>query len=196
MKQLPIKTPAKLFELLEIPEQNEYVAICYQGTNAIWDTGWGLRSFSYFGLYEPMINHLAIAFYLDNEIDLGSDDTEPTHVLLFEKEGFIFIAEYVGIERFLKDNNPAPPPLDKAVDLAKWYEKIDKNPANFGMFEMFDRPSIEFQQLAIEVIQNLDQQVTKKMLIEAIEMAQSSGRMLFVVNKILTRIQRTIEQNN
>lgn len=200
MKQLPILTPKKLFELLEIPEQNKYVAIYYQGTNAIWTTGYSLRTFSYFGLYELMINHLAIAFYLDDEVDLGSDDTEPTHVLLFEKDGFISIAEYLASERFLKDNNPAPPPLDKAdkaVDIAQWYEKIENNPGNFGMFEMFAKPNPEFQQLAIEVIQDLDQQVTEEMFLKAIEIAnKGSGRMLFIVNKILTRIQRTIEQNN
>lgn len=195
MKKLPIKTPAKLFDLLNIKQEIKYTAIYYHGTNPTWNTGYSMRTLSYYGLYEPMINHLALVYHLGSSVDLGSDDFEPSHALIFKRNGFISVIDFDRSIEFLENNNPAPPALTQD-DIDRWLEELQKNPANLGMLEIFDRVSPKFQSMAIDVIQDLDKQVTKEMLDNAIELSKSSPPLYLAVNRFMSRIERTIRDNN
>ncbi len=195
MRKLPVRTPEKLFDLLGIPEEVKYAAIYYQGSNPLVDTGYSVRSFSYYGLYEPMITHLAIFYYLGSNVNLGSDDFPPTDALIFQRDGFIAVQDWKKTEYFLRKNNPAPQPKSEE-EIKQWYENIKKNPANFGSFEIFNKVSPDFQELSISVIQDLDKQVTKEMLHNAIEISQSSPPLYFVLNRLMSRIKRTIADKN
>lgn len=200
MKQLAIDTPKKLPKILNLTEETKYFAIYYQGTHATCKTYTSLKTFSYYGLYEPIISHLLIAMHLSPFINLGSDDVEPTHALLFEKGGKIAIAEIQEAREFLETNNPQPPQLTEEelkLKIEEWSQNIQKNPGNYGMFEMFSAPSEKFQELAIEVIQDLDRQVTEEMFYRAMELAQyGNARAALAIDKLMARVTATVAQNS
>lgn len=200
MKQLAIDTPKKLPEILNLTEETKYFAIYYQGTHATCKTYTSLNTFSYYGLYEPIISHLSIAMHLSPEINLGSDDGEPTHALLFEKGGKIAIAEIQEAREFLETNNPQLPQLTEEelkLKIEEWSQNIQKNPGNYGMFEMFSAPSQEFQKLAIHVIQDLDREVTKQMCDRAIALSRSGNmRVTLAIDKLMARVTATVAQNS
>ncbi len=77
---IPAPLPPMLPTMVGVPERSSYFSLCYYGSKATWSDGRSLGTFSYYGVYEPLIKHLALDIYLWH-YHLGSDDEYPTHAL-------------------------------------------------------------------------------------------------------------------
>ncbi|MES1026221.1 hypothetical protein ABN584_25325 [Gloeocapsa sp. BRSZ] len=73
-----------LLEIIGVSSKAQYSSIVYWGSKATWSDGTSLATFSYYGVSEPLINHIALACYLWN-YHLGNDDEYPTYALLCDR---------------------------------------------------------------------------------------------------------------
>lgn len=163
--QSEIVVPEILIEMLEIPENSNPNFCLYYSTKPTYYDGITLFTVSYFDIYQPFAKHPVILhelakasrFFDGARIDLGSDDTEPTHVLLIPEDRKLQIAEYNKAMSFLRQQRPTETinlSYEEMQNLASELEPTDLG--NFrkqGMFEFFSQPSIEAttnRQLLIE----------------------------------------------
>ncbi|MGA7936067.1 MAG: hypothetical protein WCA35_21110 [Kovacikia sp.] len=103
---LPIPLPPMLAQYANIHEAERFVAFYYACTNPTWTDGRRLGTFSFYGIWDPWINHLAMAIHLF-DADLGHDDSEPTHYLVADlHECKVWVAPREGAEQFLAAQCP------------------------------------------------------------------------------------------
>lgn len=100
-------TPPELITALRIPDNIEHFGMYYQGSKATLDTGWSIRTFSFYGIYQRLIEHPLIrmparAF----NCCFGYDEQMPTHMLVWSRSHNARIFEIDQGRRFLADNRP------------------------------------------------------------------------------------------
>ena len=78
--ELPVPMPPMLPGMIGI-NNSQYFAIYYWGSKATWNNGRELGTFSYYGVYQPLISHITLAIYLER-YHLGSDDELPQQAIL------------------------------------------------------------------------------------------------------------------
>jgi hypothetical protein len=155
--------------MVGVSVDSRYFSIAYWGSKATWTDGRSRATFSYYGCYQPLINHIAIACYLWN-YHLGSDDEYPTYALLCDRQdNKLYVGEIKAVEKFLDSQHPPIQPMTQE----QWEEAkklIESMPPpteaelrQWGMFEMFGRISHEQQQQKVELVQWLDQQMNKSL---------------------------------
>jgi len=121
--------------------KSRYFALYYEGTNATWTDGWMTATFSFFSVYQPLTDHLTIAIALfESGVDatFGSDDEPPTHALVCDRNGFMYVGKISDTQHFLRLLNPPPnSQLDLEALLAQMsqFETLSDFQA-IGMFEM------------------------------------------------------------
>lgn len=157
--RLSIPAPDFLTEAMNVaPETKQWLGIYYTVTNPTWtDGGWNV-TFSYNDVYYPMIYSDGMRIQLANarqklkaeyNIDFGSDDTEPSHILLLHQHKYeLYVAEFVPGMKFLQEQYPksdrgkqikiTQEDLDKYVQeyRSKFHENMQEY-AKYGMFEFF-----------------------------------------------------------
>lgn len=157
--KLSINAPDFLLEAMNVaPETKQWLGIFYQATNATWSDGGWSATFSYFDVYYPLLNNEAMGIQLakayqklkpDYNIDFGSDDTEPSHILLLNKlDRQLYVAGFKEGMKFLQEQYPKPDPSQKTEITKEQLEQIllehqkqmqacMQNPSKFGIFEFF-----------------------------------------------------------
>lgn len=145
-QMLGIGLPPMLLSMAGYNGNARFVAFNYFGSKATWHDGRGLATFSYFSVYSPFVDHPAIAVVLRGaNADLGSDDSEPTHSLIFDRqENSIYLGRGSEVSRFL---NAQHPPVAKIELTDEMLEEIESRLAEemsdiskmqfHGMFELF-----------------------------------------------------------
>lgn len=144
--KLPVGLPPMLLEMAGYNGNARFVAFNYYGSKATWHDGRGAATFSYFSVYSPFIDHPVIALTLRGaNADLGSDDSEPTHSLVFDRQdNSIYLGRGSEVSRFLNSQHP---PVEAVELTAEMLEEIesqivaemsDVSKWQFrGMFELF-----------------------------------------------------------
>lgn len=159
-------------------------------TNATWSDGRSIGTFSFYGVYKPLIEHIALDIHLWN-CNLGNDDSLPTHALLCDafggsrsdhrSEQKMYLGEYEEIEKFLSSQHPPlpkrKPTLEEWLKIKqaiadKFWQKRDSDWQNVGMFEFFGHTSPVTQQKRLKLVQWLDEQVTSDLVQQYIEKAR------------------------
>lgn len=150
-------------------------------TLATWSDGRSIGTFSFYGVYEPLINHIALDIHLWN-CDLGSDDSQATDVLLCDRsEQKMYLGGYGLVEEFLETQHPPLPKRKPTKDewleikeaiAQKFWQRRDSDLQEQGMFEFLGQISPKMQQKRLELVHWLDCQMTKEILDKYIKEAK------------------------
>lgn len=177
-KLLLIPLPPMLCELAGYEGSTCYVMFYYLGSKATWDDGRSQQTFSFYGVWQPWIDHIAMRLHwLD--ADLGTDDSEPTHCLLADtRENQVYLALWSEAHQFCTAQHPPAQPLTQE----QWQaiqQQLERQPQpsleqlqELGMFEMFGPPR-QAQEKATALTAWLDQFVTEALVRQYLELAQS-----------------------
>ena len=143
-EKFPVGIPPMFLKMADYAGSSRFVGINYFGSKATWHDGRGSTTFSYFSVYAPLIGHPAIAYVLKNR-DLGTDDSQPTHTIIFDTENdSIYLAVATRAAEFLSAQHPAVQPVEITNEM--WREikqEISSKMNNLadmqraGMFEFF-----------------------------------------------------------
>lgn len=75
--------PPMLLKMALVSSQKQFVAMYYSYTNPTWSDGSSTRTFSFYGVWQPLIQHPKVAAVLkSHNFNLGYDDLDPTHYLM------------------------------------------------------------------------------------------------------------------
>lgn len=140
--QLLPSMPPKLSEWIGADRsQYRYFGISYCGGKATWTSGDGSGTFSFWSVYGPMIEHPAIVLSLLSsgmDVNLGSDDVLPIHMLLFDREcGTISVGLVEDVMPVLRNEQRHPPQVISAEQLHDLVRQM-RSP-QLGMLETFNR---------------------------------------------------------
>ena len=162
---IPVTLPPMLPELIEISSTSRYFSLYYMATLATWSDGRSIGTFSFYGVYEPLINHIALDIHLWN-CDLGSDDSQATDVLLCDRsEQKMYLGGYGLVEEFLESLHPPLPKRKPTKDewleikeaiAQKFWQRRDSDLQEQGMFEFLGQISPKMQQKRLELVHWLD----------------------------------------
>lgn len=164
---IPVSLPPMLAEMAGFDRiTSRYIAISYCGSKATWTDGRSSATFSFYTVYEPLINHMALACYLW-KYHLGSDDEYPTHSLLCDRvENKLYIGQVKAVDEILNSQHPPAKPMSQS-DWEQAKKLIEAMPSpsfedlrQMGMFEMFGKTSEKQQQQKAELTRWLDAQIT------------------------------------
>lgn len=196
---LSVPLPPMLPKMIGVVGNSRYFSIAYWGSKATWSDGRGLGTFSYFGVYSPLIEHPALAIHLE-VYNLGSDDLPPTHAILCDRlEQKMYVGNYAEVEKLLETQHPPVPNLSPE-ELSQLQEQIALNMADFnleqfqrlGMFELLTGHNQQQKQELVELVQWLDQLVTEDLLQQYVEAAENGNlTAILVMEKLLQRLQKT-----
>lgn len=180
--EIPTPLPPMLPAMVGVPD-SRYFSLYYMGSKATWTDGRQLATFSYYGVYEPLTEHMAVNIHLW-PYHLGSDDEYPSHAIVCDcVEGKMYVGEYKEVEPFLDSQHPSK--SQKLIlteqewnqvkaqiesEIAGWQQEDWQRQ---GMFELFGRISPEQQQEKIHLVQWLDQQVNEPLLRRYIDAAKT-----------------------
>lgn len=183
-KLIPVSLPPMLPEYIGISSSSRYFSLYYMASNATWSDGRSIGTFSFYGIYQPLIDHIAIDIHLWN-CNLGSDDSQATHALLCDRtEEKMYVAGYGEIEEFLESLHPPLPKRQptkeewseiKNAIAQKFWQKRDHDLQSQGMFEFLGQISPKMQQKRLELVQWLDCQMTKEILDSYIQEANNGN---------------------
>ena len=81
---IPTPLPPMLPAMVGVPENSRYFSLCYYGSKATWSDGRSFGTFSFYAVYQPLINHMTLDIYLWR-YHLGSDDKYPDHAILCDR---------------------------------------------------------------------------------------------------------------
>ena len=154
--ELPVPMPPMLPGMIGI-NNSQYFAIYYWGSKATWTNGRGLSTFSYYGVYQPLISHITLAIYLER-YHLGSDDELPQQAILcdcvLQK---MYVGEYQEIDRFLRQQHSQEPhhalSSEELEAAMKTVENLSfEQMQRLGMFEMFGSTNPQAHQETAEIV--------------------------------------------
>jgi hypothetical protein len=161
MTKLKATTPASLAQAAGVDPKAKAFGLYYAGTEARVTDGYMDHGFSYFGVYAPVMSHPVIA-HAAACCDFGSDDTEPKHILVFEVGGAIYYSPYGRAQRALTKANEHLVRTER--DLEVILERLKRADLDgfrqLGGFESLLGPTPENEALGVQVIRELDAQIT------------------------------------
>jgi hypothetical protein len=168
--------PEIFVEMLEIPPNSNSKFCIYYSSKPTYYDGSTLFTFGFYDVYQPFVKHPVILheiakasrFFENNQIDLGSDDTEPQHVIVIQENRKLQIAEFNKAMAFLRHQRP-----NETIELT--YEEMqnlshDLSPVSMaefrkrGLFELFSLPSIEAVSKRSQMIEQLNQLITDNLI--------------------------------
>lgn len=176
---LPVPLPPMLLEMAGVKIESQFVALNYQGSKATWSDGRSSAPFPFFTVWQPYIEHLAIAIYLLG-YNLGSDDALPEQALVCDRlHQKVYVAQWDETERFLDYQHPKI----QALNCEQWQEikaQIAALPPpnmsqlqELAMFEMFLPPLPQQAEKAKQLVRWLDQYIDEALLRKYIDAANA-----------------------
>jgi hypothetical protein len=164
---LPVPLPPMLAALIGHNGISRFFSLSYLGGKATWSTGWASSTFSYYAAFQPLLEHPVLALHLF-DFDFGSDDGPPAHALLCDRQtAQMTVGEAADVRAFLRQANPAPPPLSDAEIAGLQQQFTTMTPEEMrelGMFEFLFGPAPTQQQGGGEMVAWLDQFITPAVL--------------------------------
>lgn len=166
---LSVPLPPMLVEMVGVEGNSQFVSLYYSGSKATWNNGRSSATFPFYTVWQPYVEHLAIAIDLF-DCNLGSDDFPPTHALVCDRSGEkVYVAAYDEAMSFLDNQHPPR----QEITLEQWQEikaHLEAQPSlsmsqmqSLGMFEMF-APNPKHKEQAIELIRWLDGYINEPLL--------------------------------
>ena len=172
--ELPVPMPPMLPDMVGI-SHSQYFAMYYQGSKATWSDGRAMATFSYYAVYAPFIEHIALAIYLE-PYNLGSDDELPEHAILCDcVHHKMYIGAYKEIDYFLLQQHPKDSPALSEQEFEAAVKALEdmslEQMQKLGMFEIFGNTNPQALQQTVELVQWLDQQITEELIQQYIQLA-------------------------
>ncbi|MEG4197374.1 hypothetical protein [Microcoleus sp. Pol12A5] len=172
--ELPVLMPPMLPEMVGV-SNTQYFALYYQGSKATWSSGRAMATFSYYAVYAPLVEHIALAIHLE-PYNLGSDDEIPEHAILCDTVCHkMYVGAYKEIDYFLLQQHPKELPTLSEQEFKEAVKAVEdmtlEQMQKLGMFEMFGNTNPQARQATIELVQWLDQQITEELIQQYIQLA-------------------------
>ncbi|MEG4088505.1 hypothetical protein [Microcoleus sp. Pol12B4] len=172
--ELPVPMPPMLPEMVGV-SNSQYFALYYQGSKATWSNGRAMATFSYYAVYAPLIEHMALAIHLE-PYNLGSDDEMPEHAILCDTVSHkMYVGAYKKIDYFLLQQHPKESPTFSEQEFEEAVKAVEnmtlEQMQKLGMFEMFGNTNPQARQATVELVQWLDQQITEELIQQYIQLA-------------------------
>jgi hypothetical protein len=196
--ELPIPMPPMLSSMIGIRDIR-YFSIFYQGTNATWSNGSGAGTFSYYAVYAPLIEHIALAIHLA-PYNLGSDDEVPEHAILCDSvRNKMYVGTCKEIDCFLlqQHSDELPQLTEKEFEVAvKAVENLSfEQMQKLGMFEMFGPIDPQVRQKKIKLVRWLDRYITEELIQQYLHLANRGNWMAIgALENLKLRILKASEQ--
>jgi hypothetical protein len=193
--ELPVAMPPMLPEMVGASD-TQYFALYYQGSKATWSNGRAMATFSYYAVYAPLIEHIALAIHLE-PYNLGSDDEAPKHAILCDcVHNKMYVGAYKEIDYFLLQQHSeelstlSQQEFEAAVKALEdmSFEQMQK----LGMFEMFGNSNPQARQQTVELVQWLDQQITEELIQQYIQLANRGN---WTAMRALETLKRRISES-
>jgi len=176
---LNVPLPPMLLEMAGAKEDNQFVALYYSGSKATWNDARSSATFPFYTVWQPYIDHIAIAIDLF-DCNLDADDETATHALICDA-GYggrshranekVYVAPFAEAMSFVSEQHP--PRQELTLTQEQWEEmkaQLEKQPPmsmkqmqELGMFELF-APNPKHKQKAIELIRWLDQYIDEALI--------------------------------
>lgn len=180
-KLISVPLPPMLLTMAGVKGDSRFVGLCYRSSKATWSDGRGSATFPFYTVWQPYIDHLAIAIHLF-DAHLGSDDCEPTHALVCDRlDEKVYVAPIEEALRFLDSQHPPRQALT-AEQWSEIKELIAQKPPlemselqDLGMFELFAPPKREHTEAAVQLTQWLDRYVNKALISSYIDAAKAGN---------------------
>ncbi len=188
--ELSVPMPPMLPGMVGV-SNTQYFALYYQGSKATWSNGRAMATFSYYAVYAPLIEHIALAIYLE-PYNLGSDDEAPEHAILCDcTHHKMYVGAYKEIDYFLLQQHSddlsqlTEQEFEAAVKALQdmTLEQMQK----LGMFEMFGNTNPQARQQTVELVHWLDQQVTEGLIQQYIQLANRGNYTAMMAIETLKR---------
>lgn len=196
--ELPVPMPPMLPGMVGV-SNTQYFAIYYQGSKATWSNGRAMSTFSYFAVYEPLIEHIALAIHLE-PYNLGSDDVFPEHAILCDCAlNKMYVGTYKEIHYFLSQQHSdelrqfTEQEFEAAV---KSLEDMNlEQMQSLGMFEMFGNINQRSRQQTVELVHWLDQYITEELIQQYIQLAnRGNWTAMSALETLKSRISEAVKQ--
>jgi hypothetical protein len=202
---IPVPMPPMLPQMVGTTD-SEYFAIYYQGSKATWSNGRGSGTFSYYAVYEPLIDHIALAIHA-RQYNLGSDDELPEHAILCDcTERKMYAGSCQEIDRFMQQQHSAsqliqltPQELEQALKAVG--DMSLEQMQRLGMFEMFGNTNPIARQETAAMVEWLDGYITEDLIEQYAALAQRGNWMAIATlenlkRRILQESQQQQPDNN
>lgn len=172
--ELPVPMPPMLPGMVGV-SNTQYFALYYQGSKATWSNGRGMGTFSYYAVYAPLIEHIALAIHLE-PYNLGSDDEFPEHAILCDCAlNKMYVGTYEEIDYFLLQQHSDKLPQLTEQELEETLKVLEdmslEQMQKFGIFEMFGNTNPQARRETAEMVQWLDRHITKELIQHYIQLA-------------------------
>lgn len=190
--QFQTPLPPMLCDTIGIVSTQRFIKLTYETSKPFWTDGSFGTTFSYYGVFEPLIEHPTIAInLLANTIDLGSDDTFPTHAIVLDrKENKIYLGSLETVNELLENHQESMSEVNQ-LTLEKWEETMTNNPQKLGMFEFFGNISQQQKLERANLIHWLDQQITTELIDQLVSASnQGYSKAYFIILQLKQRLQQ------
>lgn len=195
---LPVPMPPMLPRMVGA-SNTQYFALYYQGSKATWSNGRAIATFSYYAVYAPLIEHIALAIYLE-PYNLGSDDELPEHAILCDCVGNkMYVGACKQIDYFLLEQHPQELPQLSAQEFEEAVKALEnmsfEQMQGLGMFEMFGNTNPQARQQTVELVQWLDRYITEELIQQYIQLAnRGNWTALMAIESLKRRISESRKQ--
>lgn len=168
--KLPVGMPPMLPEVIGVRGESRFFSLSYEGSKPFWSDGRAGSTFSYYGAYQPFVEHLAVAIHL-LDVDLGSDDGPPTHALLIDRQAAaIYVGDYDEAQQCLKNQHPprrppTPAEIAEAEQQLAAMEKLSIDEMrDLGMFEFMLGSTEQQKDKCWALVEWLDDLITEDLI--------------------------------
>jgi hypothetical protein len=198
--ELPVPVPPMLPEMVGVSD-TQYFAMYYQGSKATWSNGREMGTFSYYAVYAPLVEHIALAIHLE-PYNLGSDDVFPEQAILCDCAlNKMYVGTYEEIDYFLlqlhSDKLPQLTEQEFEETLKALEDMSLEQMQKFGIFEMFGNTNPQARLATIELVQWLDQHITEELIQQYIQLAnQGNWTAIMALDTLKLRISEAKKQQH
>jgi hypothetical protein len=195
--ELPVPMPPMLPKMVGA-SHSQYFALYYQGSKATWSNGRGMGTFSYYAVYAPLIEHIALAIHLE-PYNLGSDDAFPEHAILGDCAlNKMYVGSYEEIDYFLLQQHSEKLPQLTEQEFEETLKALEdmslEQMQKFGIFEMFGNTNPQARRETAELVQWLDQHITEELIQQYIQLAnRGNWTAMRVIDALKCRISEAKE---
>lgn len=164
---LPTPLPPMLLKVAGVEVEARFVGLYYLGSKATWTDGRSSRTFPFYTVWQPYIQHPAMMFALARlEVHLGTDELEPTHQLVCDRqEERVYVAPWSETQRLFKQQHPPlQSPTPKELETIQALISALPQPSmeemqQVGMFEWFLGSTPQMEAGKIELVAWLNQYI-------------------------------------
>lgn len=193
-RPLTVPLPPMLLDMAGVTSSSRFVALYYNSSNPNWSDGRSLATFPFYLVWQPYIEHIAIAIELF-DCNLGADDEVATHTLVCDREREqVYVAPFTGAMSLVDKQHPDG---GQEITLEQWEElkaQLENQPPlsmsqmqDLGMFEMF-APNSEHKDRVIELIRWLDCYINEALMRKYVVAAKAGdNRAAWVLETFIKR---------